>query len=129
MEDFKIQKGNELTIKGTTKVIMKGQLTINNYDGSETIDVETTADLKDIPPEMHENFLQMLQTFYNKGYQVHDGWRNKDGSEVQVGERKFTDPSLCEKCGFQSGTFGKKLEKWLPFLFSHNCEQERKENL
>lgn len=32
------------------------------------------------------------------------------------------DPWQCDKCGFLTGTFGKKLEKWLPFFFNHKCE-------
>lgn len=34
-------------------------------------------------------------------------------------------PWQCDKCGFLTGTFGKKLEKWLPFLFSHDCNTYR----
>lgn len=33
----------------------------------------------------------------------------------------------CPECGYLTGYLGRIFEKWLPFMFNHDCEKEKKE--
>lgn len=58
---------NKLTVEGTTVVEIQGSMKMRGYE----LPVSVKADLKDIPSNMHEEFLNMLLYTYNKSIQVY----------------------------------------------------------
>jgi hypothetical protein len=63
--EFHIGDGKHLTMKQTTIVSMKDQLTLVTGEAKGiSLDVEIKADFDKIPPHYHQLFMQMMQIRY-----------------------------------------------------------------
>ena len=57
-------ESENLMIKGSTKVIIKSSISIVGTDTELPIDI--TADFKDIPPHLHQIYMQSMMSSYGR---------------------------------------------------------------
>ena len=75
MSIYITDNSNSITMKGSTKATIKTSIQIA---GSETeLHITIEGDFKDIPPHLHEIYMQSMLASYGGGVNVHDNTNDK----------------------------------------------------
>ena len=122
--NISISENDHYITVSSTKVEMDRTISFLFADKQVDLPVKITADFKDLNPRFHEMFMRVMSNNF-PGINVHNGHFTSDGKDATPhlnSKPKNSEPWECEKCGAIIGIVGKKLEKWLPFFFSHRCK-------